>query len=77
MKTCRRIGIILLLLSYPGQPVIGQSHEEQAVLAVTGAAELEDLETSEYERFEHFLRHPLRINLLSRSRLLASGLLTP
>lgn len=64
-------------------PLSGQPHqhetvrEEESVLAVTGAAELEDLDTSEYERFEHYLRHPLRINLLSRSRLLASGLLSP
>ena len=56
-------------------PLAAQAGEE-AMLAVTGAAELEELETSEVERLEYYARHPLHVNLLSRSRLLASGLLT-
>ena len=56
----------------------GQGREEgTAFLALTGATGPEESDVSEIERFDHFLRHPLRINLSSRSRLLSSGLLTP
>lgn len=67
---------MLLALLQMGLPLPGQTMGEQALLAVAGAAELEELEASEYERYEHYARHPLRINLLSRSRLQSSGLLT-
>ena len=74
MKTSLYIGLLALL---PALPLSGQSREaEETVLAVTGASDLEDLDAAELERFGHYLRHPLRINLLSRSRLMASGLLT-
>ena len=48
----------------------------QNVLLITGASSEEDLDEQELERFEGFLAHPLEINLVSRSRLVSSGLLS-
>ncbi len=45
-----------------------------AVLVLTGASSPEELGESEMERFQHYAAHPLRINQVSRSRLLSSGL---
>ena len=45
-----------------------------AILVLTGASSPEELGESEIERFQHYAEHPLRINQLSRSRLLSSGL---
>ncbi len=50
---------------------------EQAILAISGAAELEDLDEDEIERYRHFAAHPLPLNFAARSRLVSSGLLTP
>ena len=49
----------------------------EEILTLTGETDIEALDVSLAERFAHFRAHPLRINNLSRSRLLASGLLTP
>ena len=73
MKKFLLTGWVALLAALP---LSGQTREEEAVLAVTGEADMEAFDPSEIERFEHYARHPLRINLLSRSRLLSSGLLT-
>ena len=45
-----------------------------AILVLTGASSPEDLGESEMECFQHYAEHPLRINQVSRSRLLSSGL---
>ena len=45
-----------------------------AILVLTGASSPEELGESEIERFQHYAEHPLRINQLSHSRLLSSGL---
>lgn len=45
-----------------------------AMLVLTGASSPEDLGESEIERFQHYAEHPLRINQVSRGRLLSSGL---
>ena len=45
-----------------------------AILVLTGASSPEDLGESEIERFQHYAEHPLRINQVSRGRLLSSGL---
>ena len=47
-----------------------------AILVLTGASSPEDLGESEMERFQQFAEHPLRINQVSRGRLLSSGLLS-
>lgn len=49
---------------------------DDAVLYLSGASSMEELEESELERFEHYREHPLDINSASRSRLLASGLMS-
>lgn len=54
-----------------------RAQQEQIVLSLTGAADMEDLDGTEMARFDRYLWQPLRINQASRSRLLASGLLTP
>lgn len=49
---------------------------QTAVLRITGAGSAEDLDESTLERFRALSQHPLELNGASRSRLLASGLLT-
>ena len=53
-----------------------QVGEIEKIAAVSGATSEEDLSEEEVERMTELLRRPLKINLLSRSRLVASGLLT-
>ena len=48
---------------------------ESAVLAITGATGIEDLDESLLERFRSLEQHPLDLNSAGRSRLLSSGLL--
>ena len=47
-----------------------------AILILSGASSAEDLSESEMERYSHYAEHPLRINIVSRSRMLSSGLLS-
>ena len=47
-----------------------------AILVLSGASSAEDLSESEMERYCHYAEHPLRINIASRSRILASGLMS-
>ena len=46
------------------------------IAAFLGVASEEELSDEEVERLGEFLRRPLKINLLSRSRMTASGLFT-
>lgn len=48
-----------------------------AVMRFIGVDSPEELDAAEVERLEDFLDHPLRINMVSQSRLAASGLLSP
>ena len=58
-------------------PVPAQSQEHLgSILTVLGASSEEELDGQEMERFQHYLAHPLEINIASRSRLLSSGLLS-
>ena len=50
---------------------------ESAVLTLTGASCLEELDESTVEHYRALERHPLDLNAAGRSRLLASGLMTP
>ncbi len=70
----RRIIIIILLLT--PLRIHAQTFEE-AVLKLTGASELEMLDQQVIERFESLRRRPVPINIVTRSRLLAAGLMTP
>jgi len=53
---------------------VGEISFEEAVLAICGASDLEELEQEQTDHFRHLQEHPVHINLDSRSRLLASGL---
>lgn len=48
----------------------------EAILTITGAGALEELDEQAIERFEAYSEHPLKLNTVSRSRLLATGLFT-
>ncbi|MBO4566997.1 MAG: hypothetical protein J5695_07200 [Bacteroidales bacterium] len=50
---------------------------ESAVLRLTGASVMEDLDESVIERYRALALRPLNLNSAGRSRLLSSGLLTP
>lgn len=47
-----------------------------AILRFFGVADPQELSEYEYERMEHYLEHPVKINHLSMSRLMSSGLLS-
>ena len=49
----------------------------RAVMMVCGESELEDLDTDRVEHFSELMRHPVRINSLTRTQLEATGLFTP
>lgn len=67
----------LLAMRLPDFPVRGgRDNAEDAVLALSGASSVEELDEYELERYRSFLRRPLEINFSSRSRLLSSGLLS-
>ena len=55
----------------------GPSGFRQAVLALSGASSLEELSEDEIVRYRSLSEHPVDLNLAGRSRLLATGLLTP
>lgn len=48
----------------------------QKVMRLVGAQAPEDVGEDEYERLSRYLSHPLPVNLISRDRLAASGLVT-
>lgn len=55
----------------------GQSDGEiEKIAAFLGVTSEEEISSDEYERLQDALRHPVKINLMSKSRLVASGLLT-
>ena len=66
--------ILLLLAAFLA--VMPGSDRTGAILTITGAVSLEDLDEQTVERFESLASHPLKLNLCGRSRLLSSGLLT-
>lgn len=49
---------------------------DSAVLRLSGAGTMEELEEGELERYRSFYLHPLDLNAAGRGRLLSSGLLT-
>ena len=72
MKTLRK-GVLsaLLLLATPLLPA-----QEKEILALTGAAAIEELDADEYERLCALLAAPLPLNAVSPARLQSCGLLT-
>ena len=68
---------LLALLALCSVPLLGQEASfESAVLLLSGASQLEDLDESELERYHDLASRPLRINLSPESKLSASGLLS-
>ncbi len=55
---------------------VGAYAQEDEVMGVLGVHVPEEADPEEFERMSDFLAHPLRINLVPESRLIASGLLT-
>ena len=62
--------LILLALSGPGG-------FQQALLTLTGASCVEELSEDEVQRYQTLAAHPVDLNIAGRSRLLATGLLSP
>ena len=62
--------VILLSLALP--PAF-----RQAVLNLSGASCIEELSEDEIQRYQSLSAHPVDLNLAGRSRLLATGLLSP
>ena len=67
----RWLWIVLLLVPLS---VRGQDDWLRAALELTGGAEEEALDEQALARFDHYRNHPVRLNRLPRSRLLATGL---
>ena len=63
---------LLLFLALSGPP-----EAEKALLTLTGASCVEELSEDEIQRFQSLAAHPVDLNQAGRSRLLATGLLTP
>ena len=49
----------------------------RAIVFLSGASSEEDLDDTETDKYMDYVTHPLEINLSGRSKLLASGLLSP
>lgn len=63
---------LLLFLSLLGQPAF-----QEAVLLLTGASCIEELSEEEIIHYQNLASHPVDLNRAGRSRLLATGLLSP
>ena len=63
---------LLLFLSLLGQPAF-----QEAVLTLSGASCIEELDEDEILHYQNLAAHPVDLNLAGRSRLLATGLLSP
>ena len=72
----RMIWIVSVSLIFSLSGMCQQAMEIDRIEAFLGVASDEDLSAEEVERFVDMMRRPLKINLMSRSRLLASGLFT-
>ena len=71
----RHVAMVLAFLL--GVNVYAQESDGmEEVMSVLGADSPEGLDPDELERMADFMSHPLRINIVPESRLLASGLLT-
>lgn len=66
--------IFLLMAAFLA--VMPVTDRDAAILAITGASDIEELDEQTMERFEAFADHPLKLNGCGRSRLLSSGMFT-
>ncbi len=59
-------------------PASAQTDEQmRAIVLLSGVSSEEELEEQDVERFCRFISNPLEINLVSRSRMISSGLMSP
>ena len=65
--------LLCVLIPFPLRTLRAQ---EKEILALTGAAAIEELDEGEYERLEAFLARPLSLNAASPMRLQSCGLFT-
>lgn len=70
------VTILLVFASYGAAAVTIDTRLERAILLLTGASSLEELDEESIDRFLLLANHPLKLNLASRSKLLSSGLLS-
>ena len=68
--------MIMVALLFCGRAEAQKAGDIDRIAAFLGVVSEEELSDEEVERLGDFLRRPLKINLLSRSRLIASGLFT-
>lgn len=68
--------MIMMALLFSSRAEAQKAGEIDRIAAFLGVVSEEELSDEEVERLGDFLRRPLKINLLSRSRLIASGLFT-
>ena len=68
--------IAFYMLTFTVECAAQQACEIERIAAFLGVTSEEELSDEEVERMTELLRRPLKINLLSRSRLVSSGLLT-
>lgn len=71
MKRLVTIALMMGLLSYA---VWAQTEVIESAYHLIGAGAEEDLDESEFDRFIALSRHPVKVNMSSKSRLLSSGL---
>ena len=80
MKNFRHVAFLILLplaMTCVPVPVPAQTDGQmRAIASLAGASSEEELDEQEVERFQHYLYHPLEINIAGTSRLLSSGLLS-
>lgn len=72
----RRLIISAFISLLAAVQVSAQYDSFQVISAFLGAGSEEDMDMSEVERLEDMMRNPIRINLVSASRLKESGLMT-
>lgn len=73
----RRLMSVILFTIACGYVNAQDDSEIEAVLHITGSADVEEIDEYEYERLSRYFNHPLRLNHVSASGLASSGLMTP
>lgn len=72
----RRLIISASICVFFAVQLYAQHDSMQAIAAFTGTESMEDMDPDEVERLEAMMRNPIRINVISASRLKETGLLT-
>ena len=74
----KRMIFTVLIFSFLPFAVSAQSSNEiEKILLLSGVTSAEELTAEDFELLQDALRHPIRINLASKSRLISSGLFSP